>query len=47
MTNDEGKHSDSQRCALCGELNGHIKVEDSEGREVKICMRCNRMIDWQ
>ena len=49
MESDEGKNrdSESQRCALCGELSGSIRVKDSEGREVRICMRCNRMIDWR
>jgi hypothetical protein len=48
MVNKKGKNrdSDSQCCALCGELNGTIRVKDSEGREVRICMRCNRLIDW-
>ncbi len=33
-------------CAVCGEPKGQVRVQDSEGREVRLCLRCNRQMDW-
>jgi len=35
------------KCGLCRELKASIMIEDSRGVDVWICMRCDRLIDWQ
>jgi len=34
-------------CALCGELHGGVRICDEEGKELRICLRCDRLIQWQ
>lgn len=34
-------------CAFCRELRASIRIEDSRGAEIWICLRCDRLIDWQ
>lgn len=33
-------------CAVCGEPKGQVRVWDSEGREARLCMRCNSLMNW-
>ena len=34
-------------CAFCKELKASIRIEDSRSAEIWICLRCDRLIDWQ
>lgn len=40
----EGQHG---MCDLCRELRGTVRIQDAEGKEVRICLRCDRLIDWR
>lgn len=35
------------KCAFCGELKGMIRIQDADGVELWICLRCDRLVDWQ
>jgi len=34
-------------CAVCGEPKGQVRVQDSEGRDARLCMRCNSRMNWR
>ena len=34
-------------CALCRELPGSIRVVDAKGRQLRICLKCDRLIEWR
>ena len=35
-----------QACALCRELPGRVRIADAEGRQQRICLRCDRLMQW-
>ena len=39
--------AEHMKCALCKELRGVVKISDPEGLELRICLRCDRLIDWR
>lgn len=48
LENADGKRSGKvEKCALCRELRGTVRIQDAKGRELRICLRCDRLIDWQ
>jgi len=34
-------------CSLSGELPGGVRIYDEDGKELRICLRCDRLIQWQ
>jgi len=36
-----------EKCAFCQELKGVIRINDIKGVELWICLRCDRLVDWQ
>jgi len=35
------------KCAFCRELKGMIRIQDADGVELWICLRCDRAIYWE
>lgn len=33
-------------CVLCKELPGRVRIEDGRGRQLRICLRCDRLMQW-
>ena len=43
----DDRQAERQLCALCRELPGGVRIYDEQGRELRICLRCDRLIQWQ
>ena len=43
----DGREGLVQFCALCRELPGNVRIADAEGRQLRICLRCDRLIEWR
>lgn len=43
---NDGRKAMVQFCALCRELPGSVRIADAEGRQLRICLRCDRLIEW-
>jgi hypothetical protein len=50
MANESGSQAAEkergQSCALCRELPGSVGIADAEGKQLRICLICDRLMQW-